>query len=243
MNKYLTAFTHSISYGREQIYFSLKYSPRKTLAISVTPDLSVEVTAPQWADIKVIKSKVHKRASWILKQQDYFKSFLPCQPKRQYVSGETHYFLGRQYRLKVIESDNEAVKLKGGYFYISVKEKKDSNKVKSLLHAWMLIHARINFQKSLVRCKERFPLTDLPLPQIRMKKMENRWGSYTQKGVIYLNPKLIKLPLHCIDYVVTHELCHFIEANHNKKFYQLLSKIMPDWEKRKHRLEFIAAQL
>src|SRR5687768_12497831 len=94
--------TYSVDYGRETIHFTLKFSRRKTLAIDVNPDLSVLVTAPKAKDLDLIKSKVHKRASWILKQQDYFRAFLPPMPPRQYISGETHYYLGRQYRLKII---------------------------------------------------------------------------------------------------------------------------------------------
>jgi predicted metal-dependent hydrolase len=67
--------------------------------------------------------------------------------------------------------------------------------------------------------------------------MVKRWGSFSQRGVIYLNPELIKAPSHCIDYVVTHELCHLRHPNHTKSFYNLLSSVIPDWQMRKARLE------
>lgn len=234
-----TTTTHSISFGKHTILFNLKYSNRKTLAISVNPDLSVSVTAPKGKDIALIKTKVHKRATWILEQQGYFRSFLPNTTPRQYVSGESHYYLGRQYRLKVISAEVEEVKLIGGYIHIWTKEKGDARKVKSLLDKWLLSHARAHFRKSMERCWEKFRRYATKLPQLQIRRMSKRWGSFNPSGLIYLNPDLIKAPRHCIDYVMMHELCHLKEANHGRQFYEILRAVMPDWEQRKRRLEKI----
>src|SRR5689334_2652945 len=91
----------SIKYGTTTLSYDLRFAARTTLGISVLPDLSVLVTAPEGKSLEEIESKVRKRAGWILKQQSYFRDFLPAPKPRQYVSGETHRFLGRQYRLKV----------------------------------------------------------------------------------------------------------------------------------------------
>jgi predicted metal-dependent hydrolase len=72
--------------------------------------------------------------------------------------------------------------------------------------------------------------------------MPKRWGSWTRRGGICLNPELVKAPASCIDYVVTHELCHAVHGHHGKAFYELLRRVMPDWEHRKARLERIAAE-
>lgn len=231
--------THSVSYGREVIEFTLKFSTRKTLAIDVNPDLSVVVTAPRGKDISLIKSKVHKRAAWILKQQDYFREFLPPMPPRQYVSGETHYYLGRQYRLKVIEAQEESVKLKGRYINVSVTDRGDRQRVARLLNSWFLSRARIRFQKGLDKCWERLRHYEMELPKLSIRKMSKRWGSCSRRGVIYLNTELIKAPSHCIEYVILHELCHLKHPNHGKAFFQMLTRVMPDWDKRKKRLERI----
>lgn len=230
---------HSISYGQRIISFDLKFTHRKTLAITVNPDLSVSVTAPEGKELDVIKAKIKKRASWILKQQEYFKAFLPVTPPRQFVSGETHYYLGKQYRLKVIESESESVKLKSGYLNISIKDKTNSDKVKSILEKWFVSRAKLQFEKSLEKCFERFKKYEIQRPKLQIRKMLKRWGSFGQKGIIYLNPELIKAPVYCIDYVITHELCHLIYPNHGKQFYELLGRIMPDWEQRKLKLEKI----
>lgn len=231
--------THSITYGQATIKFTLKFSQRKTLSIDVNPDSSVIVTAPQGKDLEVIKTKVHKRAHWILKQQDYFKGFLPTLPPRQFVSGETHYYLGRQYRLKVIESKEEQVKLKGQYIYIFVADKTNQIKVESLFKSWLLAHARNRFQLALQRGWEKVKRYRIAIPKLSIRKMSKRWGSCSSHGVISLNIDLIKAPSHCIEYVIIHELCHLKHPNHSKSFFHMLNRIMPDWEKRKGRLEKI----
>jgi len=228
---------YSIVYGKETIRFSLSYSYRKTLAISVHPDLSVTVTAPQGTKIEAVKQKVRKQAAWILKQRNYFSQFLPEQPPRQYVSGETHLYLGRQYRLKVVEGADESVKLKGGWICVQVKRKDDTQRIKALFDEWMLRRARERFQLSLEKCVEKLRRYQIATPQLRIRKMKKRWGSCTARGAINLNIELIKAPSHCIDYVVVHELCHLKYPDHGKKFYALLARVMPDWEARKQRLE------
>ncbi|MCI0338040.1 MAG: M48 family metallopeptidase [Acidobacteria bacterium] len=230
---------HCIPYGKENIHFSLSYTSRKTLAISVHPDLSVTVTAPQGTALKQIKAKVRKRAAWILKQQNYFEQFMPPSLARQYLSGETHYYLGRQYRLKVEEDADDSVKLRGEWIQIRVRRKEDTQRIKALLDEWQLTRARERFQISLDKCGEKLRKYKIAQPQLRIRKMAKRWGSCTRGGIIYLNPELIKAPPHCIDYVITHELCHLKFPHHGKGFYSLMRLVMPDWEQRKKRLESI----
>ena len=105
---------HSIQYGHSTIEYDLTFSPRKTLAIDVHPDLSVAVQAPEGTELADIEAKVRKRAPWILRQQRQFEVYLPKLPPRQYDSGETHRYLGRQYRLKVIANDTGVVGSENG---------------------------------------------------------------------------------------------------------------------------------
>lgn len=231
------AALHSVRYGAETIHFGLKHTRRKSLAISVLPDLSVAVTAPHDSPLELIRKKVKKRAPWILKQQDYFKAYLPKQPQRRYVSGETHLYLGRQYRLKVLESDVETVKLRGGYIHVGVKERRDTNRVSALLDGWLLSHARAQFERRLHACWERLRKQGIPFPKLRLRRMQKRWGTCTPGGIISLTPSLVKAPGSCIDYVIIHELCHLKHSHHGKAFYEMLRRALPDWEQRKMRLE------
>ena len=113
----------TIQYGSKIIDFRLEYSARKSLGITVTPDMEVLVKAPTDTTMELVKEKIRKKAPWIIKQQRFFLSFQPKTPQRKYISGETHLYLGRQYRLKILIGVDESVKLKGKFIEVTVNEK------------------------------------------------------------------------------------------------------------------------
>lgn len=228
---------HSIFYGRRKIDYSLFSCNRKTMEIAVHPDSSVIVKAPKNTDISLIENKIHKRARWILRQINYFRQFDPRTPARCYVNGETHLYLGKRYRLKLKKDSSNSVKLSRGYFYVHCAETKDPQAVKKLLNRWYLEKARVQFRESMDRCWQKFNNTDLRKPDLSIKRMKKRWGSLSEKGTVTLNTELIKAPKECIDYVVTHELCHLKYNAHSREFFRLLDSVIPDWEKIKHKLE------
>lgn len=234
---------HSVSFGSKQIKFKLQFSERRTLGISVFPDTSVVVTAPSRFvdDLESVKAKIHKRAPWILRQQSKFSTYLPKPPARQFVSGESYRYLGRQLRLKVIEGSRELVRIKDGYIEVTVPDRNDKDKIESEIIAWYRQRARQFFGKKLDQLLVRFTNHGITSPSFRLRKMTMRWGSCGRNGIIYLNPELMGSPSSCVEYVIVHELCHLIHPNHDKRFYNLLKRTMPDWEKRKARLERLGA--
>ncbi len=226
----------SVQYGKTEINFSLFQTDRKTLSIEVNPDTSVNIVAPKTATIDEIQAKVLKRASWIIKQKKYFEAFLPRIPERQYISGETHLYLGRRYVLKIKKSDINSVKLKAGNIIVSCKNC-TQQKVKHLLTNWYYAHGEKRFNKIFDNTFLSFNRFKLEKPQFEIKRMKNRWGSCTASQRILLNPELIKAPSKCIEYVIIHEICHLVHHNHSKEFYELLSDKMHDWERWKEKLE------
>jgi hypothetical protein len=227
---------HAITWGSKTLLFTLSRSKRKTLGIQVHPDLSINVAAPEDAPLEVIKEKVRQKAAWIVAQQGYFLSFQPLTPPRKYVRGETHLYLGRQYRLLLHEAEKPEVKLIGRYLQVW-SPKLDSNHIKRLLEAWYRKHAASHFQQALQRVLPKFARFELPAFHLHIQNMNKRWGSCSPKGRITLNLELIQAPKGCIEYVVVHELCHLIHPDHTRKFYALQEQIMPDWRKWKDRLE------
>lgn len=232
---------HEVSFGTRGIAFALKRTTRRTLAITVKPDASVVVTAPRGVAVEAVKARVRKRAIWIRRQQEYFSRFVPKLPPRRYVSGETHRYLGRQYRLRVAEGPAESAKLRGKFIVVETVHKGNSERVRRLVKAWYALRAKERFARSLAECLPRFH-GRVGIPEMRLKYMPKRWGSWTQRGVIYLNPELVLAPATCIDYVVTHELCHLVHASHGPKFHALMQRVMPGWQERKERLEQMAAE-
>ncbi len=234
----MTNVTQRVQYGDETIEYTLAYSARKTLGISVDPDLRVTVTAPLGSDLAAVEAKVRQRAPWILRQQRELELYLPHTPPRRYVSGETHRYLGRQYRLKVEESGQqpERVKLARGALHVWVATPADTQRVRQLVEDWYEKQAQRVLYERLLALLPRFKPFELGEPQLTIRTMENRWGSCTDAGAITLNLKLVQASKPCIDYVIVHELCHLVEHNHGRSFYQLLDRMLPDWRARRRQL-------
>ena len=228
----------SIQFGSRTIDFCLVYSDRKSLGITVTPEMEVLVKAPADTTIEKVKEKIRKKAPWIIKQQSFFLSFQPKTPNRKYIGGETHLYLGRQYRLQIEIGQLESVKLKGKFIVVTSSEK---SRTKSLLHDWYLKHARTKLHEVAAPLIDKFKKHKVEPSSIVLRDMPTRWGSCTPKGKIILNPELIKAPKGCIEYVVIHELCHLIHHDHTQKFLDLQTKEMKDWEKWKMKLEKLLA--
>ncbi|MBL7905060.1 MAG: M48 family metallopeptidase [Bacteroidales bacterium] len=228
----------AIQFGSRTIVFQLEFSNRKSLGITITPEMEVKVRAPFDATIEKIKEKVKKKAPWIIKQQSFFLSFQPRTPERKFVSGETHLYLGRQYRLQIQVGLSESVKLKGKFIEVTVPDK---SKVKDLLNQWYLEHAKNKFHSIAEPLIERFKKYDVKPGSVVLRDMPTRWGSCTPKGKIILNPELIKAPKGCIEYVIIHELCHLLHHDHTQKFIDLQNKEMKDWERWKMKLEKLLA--
>lgn len=237
--------TAAIQFGSRTIDFRLEYSDRKSLGITVTPEMEVLVKAPTGTSIEKVKEKIRKKAPWIIKQQSFFLSFQPKTPKRKYISGETHLYLGRQYQLKVISDklivENESVKLKGKILKVHTSDK---SRVKNLVDDWYLQKAKEKIEPIAQNLFNNFKVKNnlsLITFHFSLRHMPKRWGSCTPKGKIILNPELIKAPKGCIEYVIIHELCHLIYHDHTQKFIDLQTKEMKDWEKWKMKLEKLLA--
>ncbi len=206
----------------------------KHINIRVKPNCDVILTAPINTKETDITYVLKKRAGWIDKKIAFYKEYQRAVPK-EYVSGENFCYLGRNYRLKVIESSDEGVKLQRGYLQVFVKDTDNLIKKKKLVKEWYLIKAEIHFQKAIEKYQ---PIVKKEIEYIRIREMKTRWGSCNPgKGYINLNSELIKKPMECIEYVVFHELAHLVYADHSNKFYNYLSLFMSDWKERKEKLE------
>ncbi len=174
--------SQSFRYGRNKFTYTLLRAKRKTLQIAVLPDSTIEVKAPLTAEKRLIEEKLQKRGLWILRQQEYFRQFLPRTPARSYVSGETHLYLGRKYRLKVVEGSGSSVKLKSGWFVVTCRDRSDSCVVRKLMNEWYLSHACARFQGSLDRYWDAFSKMGYEKPEMTIRKMTKRWGSLIPSG-------------------------------------------------------------
>jgi predicted metal-dependent hydrolase len=225
---------HSIKFGSRKIVYTLLYSKRKTLGITVNPDMKIIVKAPENSSVDLIETKVRKRASWIIKQQNFFLTFHPKPNDKKYVTGESHFYLGKQYRIEIIEGKKNEVSYKGRYIQITTNKKVS---IEKLLKQWYKTKAKEKFEAIASPLIDKFRKYDVNPSGIYIQNMKTRWGSCTPNGKIILNPELIKTPKGCIEYVIIHELCHLVHHNHNQKFFDLQAKESPLWGRWKNKLE------
>ena len=205
----------------------------KNITLKVRPNGEAILTTPKAASDEHIKFIIEKRAKWIAKKRTFFASFKT--PQKEYVSGEDFKYLGRSYRLKVVQSKEERVKLQRGYLELFVKDKNDLERKRNLVYEWYNEKAMLYFFNIL---QEFNKIVKQDIKSVKIRQMKTRWGSCNPyKSYINLNIELIKKPRACIEYVVFHELVHLLYPDHSKKFYDYLTLYMPDWQKRKEILE------
>lgn len=234
----------SFFYGDEKIVFERVNRQKAGKAlIKVHPDCTVQISATPDVPDEALVQAAKKRGRWIYEQLRTFRAQLEHVKPREYVSGESHYYLGRQYLLKVnVEpSAVQSVKLYRGKLEVSVRER-NAERIKSLLEGWYKGKAKEVFKSRLEAIMAQAIWVE-KAPELRILTMQTQWGSCSPNGRITLNPLLVKAPRECIDYVILHELCHIAEHNHSERFYRLLSQVMPKWEKTKSKLDSMAQKL
>ena len=244
------------TYGNDTIHYDVirktkpadnaKKTARKVI-IKVHPDQRVVATVPHDASDDAIVDAMHKRARWIWQSiNDFAKQKDTVLPKR-YVSGETQFYLGKRYVLKVIVDAEQVpnVKLSRGKLNVTLKYEisKDTDdrlvKVKPLIDKWYQHKAKAIFHERLAELLPKATWVT-GIPSFRVMAMKKQWGSCSTKGNLMLNPHLVKAQKECIDYVILHELCHIAEHNHSERFWRLLTQVMPNWKEVKAKLDDMA---
>ena len=233
--------THSVVYGDKDLPFlwrqrgELAAQARKA-RIHVHPNGLVEVETPEGVPLAEAKQALLKRAGWVCRHLKDIQARRAEVLERQYVSGETVFYLGRRYQLKVVQSGQPAeAKLLGGRLTVMTPDK-HPEAIKAALVCWYRVRAHEVFARRLAVVADRLPWVS-GLPDWSVRDMKTQWGSCSPSGAILLNPHLVKTPTRCIDYVILHELCHLQEHNHSQRFYKLMGRAMPDWEAVKARLD------
>jgi predicted metal-dependent hydrolase len=210
--------------------------PIKNLHLSVLPpDGSVRVSSPLAMNDDAIRTLIVTRVPWIRKQKAKFEG-QERQTKREYVSGESHYFLGKRYRLEVVHEDSSPrVSLKGkNKIILQVRPNSTFGRREQVLLDWYRSELRNVSKEPLEVWQKRIGVT---VASWGIKRMKTRWGTCNQRAArIWLNLELVKKPVACIEYVVVHELVHLIENRHNDHFVDLMSRHLPKWRSAKEEL-------
>ena len=203
-------------------------SRKKSASIELT-GRGVTVTVPESLSDKRIRDLVTKRSAWI-KSKLQEQSKQPGYRAREYVSGESFPYLGKNYRLKIRKDDQPSVKLKHGYLNVTLAEGASQEAIKNLVEAWYASHALNQLRGKTARLAREIGVSP---GKIKVRTYKRRWGSCSSEGDISYNWRIILAPHRIVDYVVIHELCHLRRHDHSKKFWRLVKHYAPDYEHRR----------
>jgi len=231
------AEARTLDTGREALNYTARRSVRRrTIGIYVEPDRSVSVLIPASASLEHVEAVLRRRLNWVRRQQRALESLPPAPLPRQWISGETHRYLGRQYRLKVCSGCQRSVRMSGAHFVVTLPNGNVTATTKRLMTDWYRSHAVTLLGARVERVLAATSWLEVDPPPITIRKLKQRWGSTTKSGRVTFNIDLVQLPLPCIDYVVAHELVHLKIPDHSPAFWRMLGRVMPDWRRWRDRL-------
>ena len=205
-------------------------SKRKTIALQITEDAKLIIRAPFGVSEEVIKRVVVKHADWIRKKKEEILLRDPKFVKKEFVNGEGFLYVGKYYKLTIVDEQREPLVFKNGFFlsknYLPI--------AKQVFVNWYRDRA---YEKISERVKWYAKKRGFKYNRINITNAQKRWGSCSAKGNLNFSWRLIMAPLCVIDYVVVHELVHLEEMNHSKSFWNKVKMLMPNYEKYKNWLK------
>lgn len=208
------------------INYELICSERKSIGITIERDGKVVVNAPTNLSVEEIEKYIYKKRVWIWEKLAIKNAITENIIKKQFVSGESFSYLGRHYRLQIVD-DNSDLKLKNGWFILGNKKQK---KAKEIFKAWYSEHLKIKIDERLETiCKN----ANITKPDFRIMELGFRWGSCTKEGILNFNYKIAMAPIGVIDYIIVHELVHLKIHTHNDKFWKEVQKMMANFQEKK----------
>jgi predicted metal-dependent hydrolase len=223
-----------------EIYYKIIYSKRRSISISISPHNGVVIRAPKGISPEKIDRFVNEKSSWIKKYIDSYSCSVSINYGKKYIDGEYHYYMGKEYVLKLILSNKPYIRVYEDIIEAGIKDINDNTKVKALLDKWYREQAIIRFLQYFNSILQRYENYQFNPSEFVVRPTKSRWGSCSSKGRISISSELIKLDEKFYEYIIIHELCHLKHPNHGKGFYTLLEEILPDYkEVRKELRKFV----
>ncbi|MFI3163944.1 MAG: SprT family zinc-dependent metalloprotease [Bacillota bacterium] len=234
----------TVQAGEKQIEYSLTSKKVKNINLRIKPSCEVTVSAPYATDTARIDAFVLRNAEFIFKAINKYSAMeKPAPAQRLYVTGESFKIMGSDVALKLYKAEYDKVTFDGEFLHLITKTPHDTRKKQILIEKYFWALSACIFKEMTEKYLPNLQKYGVSYPQIKIRKMKSRWGScMVNKKIITLNASLIHAPTPCIEYVVLHELCHFVHPNHSKDFYNLVQAFMPDWKSRKRALQAEAVQ-
>lgn len=227
-----------VQFGRTTIPYRIVRSQRqKTVAIGVDAIEGVRVRAPRSTPVSKLDEIVHRKAKWIVEQRRRHEDLPPAPSSREFVSGETFLYLGRQYRLKVEHRkarEGVGVRLVGRHLIVALAGAHHPHaEARKLLEAWYRVRAKSRLPGCVATWAEKLGLEP---SAVLIRDQRKRWGSADAQGNVRLNWRIVLAPQRLVDYVVVHELAHLRFPDHTRGFWSAVGSVMPDYEARREEL-------
>jgi len=217
----------------DKLNYTLKRSNRRSLGLTVDRDGAVIVRAPFSLDDREIEKFLSEKRIWIQQKLSQKALAIRGKPKREFVNGQGFLYLGRSYRLRYIQSaedpkvlkaaKHKRLQLRNGYFELDVKERQNA---RDHFFGW---YKRKTEEKLKERCPRYANRVGVRVESFRISDLGNRWASYSKNGTISFNWRSVMAPIWVFDYILVHEMAHMIERPHSKKFWRIVSRVMPDY--------------
>ncbi len=221
------------------IEYQLIRSKRKTVAVCVKEDGSVEVRAPGWVSRAEIQKFIGEKSDWIRKKQQEAAD-KNCVRQKYYTEGAVFLCMEKEYRLHIVESGRNAVyaqEREDSLLIVKTRSLEEAY-IKELLIKWSAEQLKRCVQAAIERYLPRLAESVMrEITGITVKNVKTRWGSCSAKGHLNFSVKLVMAPAEIIDYVIVHELCHLLYMNHGPKFWNAVAAILPDCERRRRYLK------
>ncbi|MGA2930401.1 MAG: SprT family zinc-dependent metalloprotease [Solirubrobacteraceae bacterium] len=211
------------------------YKDIKNLHIGVYPPLGrIRVAAPTRLDEEKIRLAVIQRLPWIKRQRERLRG-ATRQSQREMVTGESHYVWGIRHRLKVIERDGRPkIEVQGNRLVLNVPPGVDAEARRQLLENWQRRELRARIPVLIAQWE---PAIGRTVTQWQIRRMKTKWGSCNpEAGRVWFNLELAKKHPLCLEYIVVHEMVHFLERSHGERFTKLMDGFLPDWRSRRDEL-------
>lgn len=221
-----------IVYGNRTIEYAVRYSRRKTMEIGVEPPDLVTVVAPEGTTEEAIRALVQTKAKWIVEKLYDVSRIQHQKLNREYVNGESFLYLGRNHTMLIVEDRTlrrATVKLYQGKFRLETPDR-DQKRLERAMERWYRTKARERIEDRIQYYQDYFPVHP---SRLIIKDQKRRWASCTSKQELIFNWRVVMAPMPVLDYVVVHEMCHLLMRDHSKEFWNMLERILPDYQERR----------
>ena len=216
---------------RKEIPYKNRFSRRRTISITISPDRGVVVGAPYRTSAGTIDKIVRGKSEWINRTLDGFSSLKRIDKKDGYADGDEIMLFGRFHKLRIIPSSESFIRLADGdTIEAGSVGANDQVLARAMLERWYSRTAKQKLTRMFAEILEKHASYGFGPSCFCVRKMKKRWGSCSSKGKIAVSYDLVRLDDIFSEYVIIHELCHLKHHNHSSDYYRLLSEVFPTWK-------------